>query len=151
MTEAYVHRKGEYTLLDVLERVRRNPEVWKAGAIIVFIGVVRGETLNGGRVKRLSVEAYEEGTNRVLAEIIDDLESREGIVDVQIHHLTGEFDVGDELVYVAVAGRHRDQIFPVLREAIERYKSEAPIFKKESIVDDKGEEKTYWVSEKDFT
>ncbi|MGA2524823.1 MAG: molybdenum cofactor biosynthesis protein MoaE, partial [Candidatus Bathyarchaeia archaeon] len=59
----------------------------------------------------------------------------------------GEFKVGDDLVYVAVAGSHRPEVFSVLREAVERYKSEAPIFKKERVVTEKGSSE-YWVSEK---
>jgi len=39
-------------------------------------------------------------------------------------------------------------VFSVLREAVERYKSEAPIFKKERVVDEKGSAAEYWVSEK---
>ena len=147
MTGRYVHRKGEYTLLDVLEEVKRNPELDKAGAILMFIGIVRGESVNGRRVRRLEIEAYEEGAEKVLAGIIEDLKKREGIVDVQIHHLVGEFEVGEDLVYVSVAGGHRDQVFSVLREAVERYKKEAPFFKKEYIVDEKGGETGYWVGE----
>ncbi|RLG96424.1 hypothetical protein DRO28_05615 [Candidatus Bathyarchaeota archaeon] len=147
MTGRYVHRKGEYTLLDVLEEVKRNPELDKAGAILMFIGIVRGKSLNGRRVRRLEIEAYEEGAEKVLAGIIEDLKKREGIVDVQIHHLVGEFEVGEDLVYVSVAGGHRDQVFPVLREAVERYKKEAPFFKKEYVVDEKGGESGYWVGE----
>ena len=151
MSGNYIHEKGEYALSDVLEEIRGNPETSKAGAILVFIGVVRGETLDGRRVKKLSIEAYEEGANRTIAKIIEDLESREGIVDVQIHHLTGEFAVGEDLVYVAVAGGHREQVFTVLREAVNRYKSEVPVFKKEFIIDSDGVEKSYWTSEKEIT
>jgi molybdopterin synthase catalytic subunit len=39
-------------------------------------------------------------------------------------------------------------VFPVLREAVERYKNEAPIFKKETVRDKKGRAKAYWVSER---
>ena len=63
------------------------------------------------------------------------------------HHLGGEFEVGEDLVYVSVGGGHRDQVFPVLREAVERYKKEAPFFKKEYVVDEKGGESGYWVGE----
>ena len=59
-------------------------------------------------------------------------------MNVQIHHLLGEFKVGDDLVYVAVAGAHRTDVFPVLREAVERYKSEVPVFKKEHIITKQG-------------
>jgi molybdopterin synthase catalytic subunit len=50
-------------------------------------------------------------------------------------------------VYVSVAGSHRADVFSVLREAVEKYKSEAPVFKKERVVDETGEASEYWVSE----
>jgi molybdopterin synthase catalytic subunit len=84
----------------------------------------------------------------VLEQICNDLKRKPGIVDVQIHHLLGEFDVGEDLVYVLVAGSHREQVFPVLEEAVERYKKEAPIFKKELIVTGNGKKKAYWTAER---
>ena len=35
------------------------------------------------------------------------------------------------------------------KEAVERYKNEAPVFKKEQIIDAKGAATEYWVSEKE--
>jgi molybdopterin synthase catalytic subunit len=63
--------------------------------------------------------------------------------------LLGEFTVGEDLVYVLVAGSHRQNIFPVLEEAVERYKNQAPIFKKEYVLTKQGEKKAYWLEEKD--
>jgi molybdopterin synthase catalytic subunit len=111
--------------------------------------VARGETLEGEKVQKLTLEAYEEKANQVLTKICDDLSKKPRIVDVQIHHLLGEFNVGEDLVYVLVAGSHRTDVFPVLREAVERYKDEAPVFKKEQIIDAKGVVTEYWVSEKE--
>ena len=146
--KAGVHPKGTFTAQNVIDNIKKDPNYHKAGAIGLFIGVVRGETLEGEKVEKLELEAYEEKANEILTKICDDLTQKSGIVNVQIHHLLGEFKVGDDLVYVAVAGSHRTQIFPVLREAVERYKSEAPVFKKEQIVDAKGAKTQYWVSEK---
>ena len=145
---AGVHEKGTFTVQDTIENIKKDPNYNKAGAIGLFIGVVRGETLKGEKVEKLELEAYEEKANQVLTKICDDLTLKPGIVNVQIHHLLGEFNVGDDLVYVAVAGSHRTDIFPVLREAVERYKSEAPVFKKEQIVNAEGSTSKYWVSEK---
>ena len=145
---AGVHDKGTFTVQDTIDNIKKDPNYHKAGAIGLFIGVVRGETLEGEKVKKLELEAYEEKANQVLTKICDDLTQKPGIVNVQIHHLLGEFKVGDDLVYVAVAGSHRTDIFPVLREAVERYKSEAPVFKKEQIINEKGSTSQYWVSEK---
>lgn len=119
----------------------------KAGAIASFVGVVRGENQKHETVEKLELEAYEEKANEVLRAICDDLKRKKGIVDVQIHHLLGEFNVGEDLVYVLVAGSHRKSIFPVLEEAVERYKKEAPIFKKETVITGKGRTKAYWTSE----
>ena len=143
-----VHEKGSFSFLNMIKDVKDKPDFQKAGAIALFVGVVRGETLKGEQVQKLELEAYEEKANEVLASICKDLRNREGIVDVQIHHLLGEFRVGEDLVYVLVAGSHRKHVFPVLKEAVDRYKKEAPIFKKEYIINKKGETTSYWMAER---
>lgn len=146
---AGVHEKGTFSVSDLLSRIKENSNYEKVGAIALFIGVARGETSEGEKVQKLTLEAYEEKADEVLEKICDELARKPGIVDVQIHHLLGEFDTGEDLVYVSVAGSHRTEVFPVLREAVERYKSEAPIFKKERVVNATGSTTEYWVSEKE--
>ena len=148
-TSAGVHEKGTFSLADMIGNSKNKEDFQKAGAIVLFIGVARGVTLKREKVQKLTLEAYEEKANEVLTRICNDLQKRPGVVDVQIHHLLGEFDVGDDLVYVLVAGSHRQNVFPVLEEAVERYKKEAPIFKKEQIVDARGKITDYWVEEKE--
>lgn len=142
-----IHKKGEFSLQELLDSTKANPKFSDAGAIMLFIGVVRGKTQSDKTVKKLELEAYEEKADETIDKICKDLQTREGIVDVQIHHFIGDFNAGEDLVYVLVAGSHRQNIFPVLEEAVERYKSEVPIFKKEYITDEKGKVKSYWVSE----
>lgn len=144
-----VHQKATIALSELLKSVKEKPNFRKAGAVALFMGVVRGETHENHPVQKLELEAYEEKANQILTDICDELSKREGIVDVQIHHLLGEFDVGEEVVYVLVAGAHRHNIFPVLEEAVERYKKEAPIFKKEYILNKKGKAEAYWASERE--
>jgi molybdopterin synthase catalytic subunit len=145
--EAGVHEKGTFSLFEAIDDVKKRNGFQKAGAIATFIGVVRGETEEGEGVQKLVLEAYEEKANEVLARICDDLRKTSGIVDVQIHHLIGEFSVGEDLVYVLVAGSHRENVFPVLQEAVERYKKQTPIFKKEHRIDEKGKATACWLSE----
>lgn len=147
MTGKGIHQKKQFSLQDLLNSTRANPKFHNAGAIMMFIGVVRGKTQSGETVKKLELEAYEKKANESIASICRDLRKREGIVDVQIHHFIGDFNVGEDLVYVLVAGSHRHDIFPVLEEAVERYKREVPIFKKEYVTDRMGKTKSYWVSE----
>ena len=144
-----IHKKGELSLSKLLESIKERAEFHRAGAIATFVGVVRGETLDGENVTGLELQAYEEEANKVLGSICEELKKREGVVDVQIHHFVGEFSVGEDLVYVVVAGAHRENVFGVLREAVERYKSEAPVFKKEHTIDEIGTKESYWVSERE--
>jgi molybdopterin synthase catalytic subunit len=147
--KAGVHPKGSFSIQDVLESIKGDPDFQKAGAVACFIGVVRGETFGGEKVQRLTIQGYEEKAQEVLTKICGELAKKPGIVAVQIHHLLGEFCVGEDLVYVAVAGAHRQEVFDVLHEAVERYKHEAPIFKKENVMDSFGRCSEYWVSEKE--
>lgn len=150
MTEhAGIHEKGTFNILDLLRNTKESTKFEKAGAIAIFIGVVRGETAEGQKVVNLTMEAYEEKANEVLAAISKELSEKPGIIDVQIHHLLGEFNVGEDVVYVSVAGSHREEVFSVLREAVERYKKEVPVFKKERVITAKCEKSEYWVSEKE--
>jgi molybdopterin synthase catalytic subunit len=147
-SRAGVHEKGTFSLQNLIDSIKKSEQYQKTGAVCLFIGVARGETIEGEKVQKLTLEAYEDKANEVLEKICGDLTQRPGIVDVQIHHLLGDFNVGEDLVYVSVAGSHRDQVFPVLQEAVERYKHEAPVFKKEQILTKKGVTEEYWVSEK---
>jgi molybdopterin synthase catalytic subunit len=140
---AGIHKKGEISLVDVLESVRNKSDFPKAGALGVFVGVVRGETTRGEAVEKMQLEAYEERADSVLNNICEELRKRAGVIDVQIHHFVGEFNVSEELVYVVVAGAHRTDVFPALKEAVERYKKDAPIWKKEYLESGKA----YWFSE----
>lgn len=149
MKKSGVHKKGTLSLSNIIQAAKSNKDFYRVGAIALFIGIVRGETKNRETVKKLELEAYQEKANEVLESICNDLNKKEGIFDVQIHHLLGEFEVSEELVYVLVAGAHRSRLFPVLQEAVERYKTEVPIFKKEHTTDKEGKTKAYWISEQE--
>ena len=76
-------------------------------------------------------ELKAEKANEALQTICNELREKEGIIDVHIHHIIDELDVSEDIVYVVVAGGHRNDLWPTLREAVERFKEEAPIWKKE--------------------
>ena len=129
-----IFKKGKITLEEVITAVTENPDFYKTGAIVTFTGVVRGVTKEGEEVLGLELEAYEEKAEEVLLEIVREIESREGIVDARIFHAVGDFSVGEDLVYVVVAGGHREDLFPALKDAVESYKKRAYIWKKEKTV-----------------
>jgi molybdopterin synthase catalytic subunit len=126
-----VHKKGEITLDQIISEIKKNPEIYKSGGLACFIGIVRGIDEKGDKVTKLALEAYEEKANETLLQICNELIERDGIIDVHIHHIIDELDVSEDIVYVVVAGGHRQDLWPTLRDAVERFKEEAPIWKKE--------------------
>ena len=114
MSYVGIHKKGEFTLPELLKSIKEQKDFPKAGAIATFVGVVRGTTFDGENVTGLELQAYEEEANKVLGGICEDLKKRTGVIDVQIHHFVGKFSVGEDLVYVVVAGSHRKNVFGVL-------------------------------------
>jgi molybdopterin synthase catalytic subunit len=144
-----IYEKGSFSLLNLLDQLKNCSEFHKVGGIGIFVGVVRGDTSSGEIVEKLELDAYKKLADEVLERICSDLRKTPGIVDVHILHFTGDFSIGEDLVYVIVAGAHRQDVFPILKEAVTRYKKEAPIFKKEYVSDEKGTMKSYWIGEEE--
>ena len=140
-----ISRQPEYHTLDsLLSKLKSSKNIEKAGAIGTFTGIVRAVTENT-RTEFLEFESHGELAQKKIHEICEDLKQKDGIVDVLMHHRTGIIASGEDIVYIAVAAGHREELFAVLREAIERLKVEVPIWKKEHTMD--GE---WWVHDADM-
>ena len=95
-----------------------------AGAIVTFQGVTR-------EVASLDYEAYREMAEERMAAILADAVERHGLLAAAAEHRVGRVPRGEPGVVVAVAAGHRGEAFDGAREAIDRIKAEAPIWKKE--------------------
>jgi molybdopterin synthase catalytic subunit len=112
------------------EADRSGGQTAAAGALAVFVGVVRGD--NGGRrVLRLDYEAYEPLALKALARIASEAREDWPEVVVAIHHRIGPIALGEASVVIVAASAHRAAAFAVSRFAIERLKQIAPIWKRE--------------------
>jgi len=105
----------------LIAAVKAHPEISRAGMILCHNGIVRQSDRSG--LKR--VESLKVVPNRsAIEEIRSWAESQPGIVAVAIEALEGEFRVGDDLLYVVVAGDIREHVFDVMRETVERVKAQ---------------------------
>src|SRR4051812_23406967 len=95
-----------------------------AGAIVTFQGTTRD-------VERLDYEAYAEMARERIEAILGECVSRPGLEAAAAEHRIGSVPLGEPSVVVAVSAAHREDAFAGAREAIDRIKTEAPIWKKE--------------------
>ncbi len=100
------------------------------GAIVTFVGTVRGENA-GRRVIRLEYEAYKPLALKAFAIISDEVRERWPTARVAFHHRTGSLAVGETSVAIAAASPHRVEAFSACRFVIERLKQVAPVWKHE--------------------
>ena len=100
-----------------------------AGAIVCFQGTTRD-------VSRLDYEAYVEMAEERIASILADCVEAHGLEAAAAEHRVGSVPLGEASVVIAVSAPHREQAFAGAREAIDRIKAEAPIWKRE--VDEAG-------------
>jgi len=138
-----LHRKGEIDLQQILNNFTRLPRYHEGGAVASFVGVVREDPVHGtdAKVTHLEYEAYEEIALKRMEEIRRAMLERPGIIELAIHHVIDALKVGEPSLFVAVLGKHRQDVFPALSETVERVKKEVPIWKKEFTTRD-----AYWVS-----
>jgi MoaE-MoaD fusion protein len=95
-----------------------------AGAVVTFQGVTR-------EVASLDYEAYREMAEERIAAILVDCAERHGLLAAAAEHRVGSVALGEPGVVVAVSAGHRGEAFEGAREAIDRIKAEAPIWKRE--------------------
>jgi MoaE-MoaD fusion protein len=117
----HVRIAAEPLSLEELAGAVRDPG---AGAVVLFQGLTR-------EVDRLDYEAYtamaEERIERIMRECMID----HGLRAAAAEHRIGSVPLGEPSVIVAVSAAHREQAFAAAREAIDRIKAEAPIWKRE--------------------
>jgi len=95
-----------------------------AGAVVTFHGVTR-------EVARLDYEAYREMAEERIAAILAECAASHGLLGAAAEHRVGAVARGEPGVIVAVSAPHREEAFAGAREAIDRIKAEAPIWKRE--------------------
>ena len=101
------------------------------GMILIHNGVVRNWSRNDkSKVKALAVTPDLAKIEALRQEFL----RRDGIFDIVIEAKSGEFQPGEDLLFLIVAGDIREHIKPVLAELLDRVKAEA-IAKKEVIAD----------------
>ena len=114
----------------MIQTIKSNPNFHNAGMIASHIGVVRSFSRDGKPVEGVDVEFDHEK----IQEILRDIKSRPGIVDILVDSNSGHLKVGDEIMTIVVAGDIRENVFPALVDAVERLKSDAST-KKETTAD----------------
>lgn len=118
--------REDFSVDEVLSRLRARG----VGAVVAFVGVVRGES-KGRQVERIEIQVYEEMARRQLEVIREEALEKFGVEEIVVIHRFGSLRVSENIMMIAVGAAHRAEAFDACRYVLENVKRRVPIWKKE--------------------
>ena len=107
-------------LSELIDRVKEHPDFNLAGMILCHNGIVRGTSRDGRKVSGLKISVDREK----LAQVIESHKKMPGIVDIRIEIEENKtLNVGDDVMFLVVAGDIREHVIAALSAALNAVKS----------------------------
>lgn len=103
-----------------IKDVKMRSDFKDLGMILIHNGIVRATSKDGNPVKGMHLY-YDRGK---LSYLLDELNKRDGIVEIKVWINEGRLKIGDDIMYALVAGKFRTSVIPVLEELVSRIKKE---------------------------
>jgi molybdopterin synthase catalytic subunit len=110
------------------------------GAVATFTGLVRADD----GVAVLELEHYPGATEAALDRLAADATARWSLAAATIVHRVGPMHPGERIVFVGTAAAHRAAALEACAFLIDRLKTDAPFWKRETVGD-----RTRWVEARD--
>lgn len=103
-----------------LEEVKSSEDQENVGMLLVHNGVVRATSKNGKPVRGMHLSYDKDKLDTVIAAF----RGREGIAAIKVWINEGTLKVGDDIMFVLVAGRFRTDVLPVLQDLLTSIKQD---------------------------
>ncbi len=97
-----------------LEEIKRSGNKEQMGMLLVHNGIVRATSKDGRPVGGMELSYDKKELDRLVAAF----QEREGIVAIRVWINEGTLAVGDDIMFILVAGRFRTDVLPVLQELL---------------------------------
>lgn len=135
-------QEHDFNLSDELALAEANGQ--DCGAIVSFIGKVRGHDSSSHALDHLFLTHFPEVTETEIQNIIQMASVRWSLSYARVIHRIGQLGVGEQIVLVLTASKHRDDAYQANRFIMDYLKTEAPFWKKECFKDGQA----HWVDMK---
>jgi len=107
-------------LYQMIANIKKHPEYERVGMILCHNGVVRGTSRNGRKVTGLMVSVDHDKLNQIITEN----KQHAGIIDIQIDIAEEKkLTVGDDVMFLVVAGNIRENVISALEETLNAVKT----------------------------
>ena len=104
----------------LVDQIKRHPQYDKVGMILCHNGVVRGTSRDGRQVRGLRVKV----DHQKLDDLIMQQKEMPGIVEILVQiNVDRNLQVGDDVMYLVVAGDIRENVLETLTTTLNAIKS----------------------------
>ena len=110
------------------------------GALVSFVGTVRGNLENSDEILSMTLEHYSGMTENEISKITLKASQKWQLEAITVIHRIGKLFPTEKIVYVGVSSRHRQNSFDACNFIIDWLKTNAPFWKSEELKDGK-----HWV------
>ena len=102
----------------------------ESGAVVNFIGLVREHTEhNGEQIISMTLEHYPGMTESEIDKIVQKSIKKWELTGITVIHRVGKLFVSDQIVFVGVASKHRQNAFDACNFIMDWLKTKAPFWK----------------------
>ena len=103
-----------------LEEIKQNADSEKLGMILIHNGIVRSTSKSGNPVRAMKL-SYDQ---KRLDSVVPIFKQRPGVLEVKVWINSGALNVGDNIMFLLVAGRFKTDVLPTFEELLSLIKSE---------------------------
>ena len=105
----------------MLEKIKNHQNSDRIGMIASHLGIVRGTSRDGRKVVAVDVKYDMAALDNIMKQIKD----MPGIVEAMLDVRSGLLNVGDEVMFLAVGGDIRENVFSALIKGVDMIKKDA--------------------------
>ncbi len=131
-----IFSQGPIPATFIAESIQKHSSQTAIGGHSIFLGQVRADETEQGKVKAIDYTAFEEMALEKMHQIREEIFAKYPITCMHIHHSLGEVQAGEICLFVFSSSAHRKAAIDSCNEIVERIKAELPIWGKEIMEND---------------
>lgn len=102
----------------ILKQIKESSNKKNLGMVLVHNGIVRGTSKDGKNVTSMKVDYDEKKLEKLKSKILE----YEFVEAIEIYINKGKLNVGDDIMFVVLAGNNRKRLLPLFENIIEEIK-----------------------------
>jgi molybdopterin synthase catalytic subunit len=123
--------QGAITPQKIADSIAQHSAKTDIGAHSIFLGQVRADEIENGKVIAIEYTAYESMVLEKMHEIREDIFAKYTLTCAHVYHSLGEVKAGELCLFVFTSSKHRKVAIDACNELVERIKKELPVWGKE--------------------